>query len=57
MVPPFRSDLIGTTAAVEEKDAGYVGDGGEGGEMSVRWHSLRISGIDAAGRSAGRQNA
>jgi hypothetical protein len=43
--------------AVEEKDAGYGGEGGEGADTSVRWHSLRMRGIDAAGRSAGRQKA
>lgn len=43
--------------APEENDAGYVGEGGEGADISVRWHSLRMSGIEAAGRSAGRQKA
>jgi hypothetical protein len=42
---------------VEEKGAGSVGEGGEGEETSVRWHSLRISGSEAAGRRAGKQKA
>jgi hypothetical protein len=35
-VPPLTPGLIGTMVAVEEKGAGYVGDGGEGGEVSMR---------------------
>jgi len=56
-VPPRRSGFIGMTVAVEEKDAGSVGEGGDGAEISVRWHSFRMRGIEAAGRSAGRQKA
>jgi len=50
----LTSGFIGTTVVAEEKGAGYVG---EGAEISVRWHSLRMSGIEAPGRSAGRQKA
>jgi hypothetical protein len=56
-VPPLASGTMGTMVVVEEKGAGSVGDGGEGAEMSVRWHSFRRSGSEAAGRSAGRQKA
>lgn len=42
---------------VDENGAGSAGEGGEGAETRVRWHSLRISGREAAGRRAGRQNA
>lgn len=59
-VPPFpvcSLGFIGMIVVVEEKGAGSVGEGGEGAETSVRWHSLRISGSEAAGRRAGKQKA
>ena len=55
-VPPLTSGFIGTTVAVDEKEEA-VGDGGDGAEISIRWHSLRRRGNEAAGRSDGRQKA
>jgi hypothetical protein len=42
---------------VDEKGEGSVGEDGEGADTSVRWHSLRRRGREAAGRRAGRQKA
>jgi len=56
-VPALMSVLWGTRVVDEENGAGSVGDAGEGAEMSVRWHSLRMRGSEAAGRRAGRQKA
>lgn len=46
----------------EENDTGDDGDDGVsklviGGEISVRWHSLRRVGIEDAGRIAGSEKA
>jgi hypothetical protein len=47
----------GTMVVVDEKGEGSVGEGGEGADTRVRWHSLRRRGTEAAGRRAGRQKA
>ena len=56
-MPPLTSAFCGTSVVDKENGAGSIGDVRNGAEMSVRWHSLRISGREAAGRRAGRQKA
>lgn len=48
---------VGTSTVVDELRVWSSMDRVVGAEIRVRWHSLRIRGIEDAGSSAGTQNA
>ncbi len=58
-VPPCDDDTRGEDSGWNAEAVRVVGDGGGGvaAEVSVRWHSLSIDGMDDARRRAGSEKA